>query len=139
MSASPSATIAYSTPDSNPEMTTCPIIAGVMTTFIARATTVGRGAKPPSELPGRPGWCREELLALREVIGPDDHLLLLLPLEDDRLVGDLEAVLVDLVVAEGGLHLQLQELLAHLVRVEASRALDRLGVDVASRVPGRGR
>src|SRR5262245_27578328 len=46
MRARPSATIAYSVPESSPEITTCPIIAGVMTTFIEEGTGTRASPRP---------------------------------------------------------------------------------------------
>src|SRR5437016_4090129 len=92
------------------------------TTRTAPAAVAAPACAPSARGPGRR---REDDLPLREVIGPDDHLLFLLPLEDDRLVRELKAVLVDLVIAEGGLHLELQELLANLVGIEVARPLHR--------------
>src|SRR6266850_5919319 len=114
-----------------PETMTCASIAGVTTTLTT--TTPGRGGR----LAAGPGWRREERLALGEIIGPDDDLLLLLPLEGHHLVRELEAVLVDLVVAERRAHLQLQQLLAHLVGVQAARPLHALGIDQAAGIARR--
>src|ERR1043165_9900249 len=124
MSARPSATIAERAPDSTPEMITCPTISGVRTTVRNRSALV----------PGRRGEAR---LGLAELVRPHGDLLLALPLEGHHLVGELEPVLVPLVVAEGGLLLQLQQRLAHLVGVERPGALDALGVDEAAGVAGR--
>src|SRR5207249_6514057 len=115
-----------------PEMMTCPSIAGVTTTFTT--TMPGRAGR----LAACPGRGREERLALRQVVGPDGDLLFLLPLERHHLVRDLESVRIDLVVAEDRAHLQLQQLLANLVGVEAVGALRGLGVDQAAGVAGRG-
>src|SRR5207249_12268222 len=87
ISASPSATMAYRAPARMPEMTACPIIRGVSTTFMRPAAR-------------RRASAREPRLAVGEVVGPHDDPLALLPLEQHRLVGDLGAVLVDLVVPE---------------------------------------
>src|ERR1700674_809955 len=120
-------------------MITCPTIAGVMTTFMGARTTRGGSRGPLRRVlalsPGRSG---EDDLALREVVGPHDDLLFLLPLERDHLVRGLEPVLIDLVVAEHRARLELEELLAHLVGVQAARALDALGVGQAAGVPRRG-
>src|SRR3989449_7583248 len=129
---SPSATMALRAPERMPEMMTCPSIAGVTTTFTT--TMPGRAGR----LAACPGRGREERLALRQVVGPDGDLLFLLPLERHHLVRDLESVRIDLVVAEDRAHLQLQQLLAHLVGVEAVGALRGLGVDQAAGVAGRG-
>src|SRR2546426_4153613 len=111
-----------------PETMTCASIPPVTTTFTS--TRPGRGAR----LAAGPGRRREERLALRQLVGPDGRLLLFLPLEGDHLVRDLEAVRVHLVVAEDRARLELQELVAYLVAVQAVRALDGLGVDHAARV-----
>src|SRR6185369_1051117 len=123
ISASPRATSAYSAPESTPERSTCPIIAGVSTTFIRR--------------PGRPLSAPESRLAVREVVRPHVDALTLLPLEQDHLVGGLEAVLVDLVVAEHRPRLQRQQRVAHLVGVEGARPLHTLAVELAARVARR--
>src|SRR5258707_233604 len=114
-----------------PETMTCASIAGVTTTLTT--TTPGRDGR----LAAGPGWRREERLAQRQLVGPDGDLLLLLPLEGHHLVRNLEAVRLDLVVAERRTHLELQELLANLVGIQAVRALDRLRVDQAPGVAGR--
>src|SRR5438132_1227688 len=106
-------------------MITCPTIAGVITTFMGGDRARG-GPRPPPRFSLSPGRSREENLALGEVVRPDDDLLFLLPLERDHLVGGLEPVPVDLVVAEHRARLELEELLAHLVGVQAARALDAL-------------
>src|SRR5438445_5725990 len=115
-----------------PETMTCASIAGVTTTLTT--TPPGREGR----LAAGPGWRREERLALRQLVGPDGDLLLLLPLEGHHLVGHLEAVRVDLVVAEDRARLQLQQLLANLVGLEAVRPLGRLRVDHAAGVASRG-
>src|SRR5207247_10399783 len=96
-----------------PEIMTGPTSAGVTRTFTT--TRPGRAGR----LAACPGRGREERLALRQVVGPDGDLLFLLPLERHHLVRDLESVRIDLVVAEDRAHLQLQQLLANLVVVEA--------------------
>src|SRR5687767_14272711 len=136
MRASPSATIAYSAPERIPDTTTCPIMAGVTATFMSPGSEGGR-SPPPGGLSLVPGRRGEAHLPVGQVVRPHDDLLLALPLEGDHLVGDLVAVLVDLVVAEHRAHLELQELLAHLVGVQRVGALDRLGVDQAARVARR--
>src|SRR3989454_5680284 len=111
-----------------PETTTCASIAGVTKTFTTR------DAMDSALIPGRR---REPRLRRSHLVGPDDDLLTLLPLEGHHPVRDLEAVLVHLVVAEDGAHLELEQLLAHTVRVERARPLDGLGVDEAAGVPRR--
>src|SRR5262245_6442501 len=97
----------------------------------------GRGpSRPPPNLTLVPGRRGEARLGLGQVVGPDGHLLLALPLERHHLVGGLKPVLVDLVIAEERLGLELEELLTHLVGVERARPLHRLGVDGAARVAG---
>src|SRR5262249_42537858 len=125
----PNATIAYRLPARMPETMTCPSIAGVTTTFTT--TTPG----PAGGLARRPGWRGEARLGLRQIVGPHGGLLLLLPLEGHHLVRDLKAVGLDLVVAEDRAHLELQELLAHPIGVEAVRALGGLAVDDPAPVP----
>src|SRR6266436_8119985 len=100
-----------------PETMTCASIVPVTTTLTTRRP--GRDGR----LAAGPGWRREERLALRQLVGPDGDLLLLLPLEGHHLVRDLEAVRIDLVVAEDRARLQPQQLLADLVGVQAVRAL----------------
>src|SRR5438067_12094240 len=108
-----------------PEMITCPIITGVSTTFMRPAAR-------------RRASAREPRLAVGEVAGPHDDPLALLPLEQHRLVADLGAVLVDLVVPEHRACLQRQQGLADLVGVEAADLLHALGVDHAPGVAGGG-
>src|SRR5882672_1594875 len=114
---------------------TCASIAGVMTTFTA--IRPGPGARRARKLALVPGRRRESRLRRREVVRPDGVLLAVLPLEQRHLVGELEPVAVDLVVAEHRARLELQQRLAHLVGVEAAGALDPLGVDDAARVARR--
>src|SRR6267143_4119613 len=143
-----------------PEITTCPSIPGVITTFMTPRPLTGspnarRGGGPPARVAPRPGIPapssgsrgrsalvpgrrREPRLAVRQVVRPDDHLLAVLPLEQDHLVSDLEAVLVDLVVPEHRPRLHREERVTQLVRVERARLLDRLRVERAARV-ARGR
>src|SRR3989440_5810706 len=103
-----------------PETMTCASIAGVTTTLTT--TTPGRDGR----LAAGPGRRREERLALRQLVGPDGDLFLLLPLEGHPLVRNLEAVRLDPVLAARRTHLEPQELLANLVGLPAVRALDRL-------------
>src|SRR5213592_4653926 len=135
ISASPSATIAYSAPARIPDTTTCPSIAGVMTTFTASRPPAG--ARRASRLALGPGRRRESRLRRRELVRPDGVLLAVLPLEQRHLVRQLEPVPVDLVIAEHRARHELQQCLAHLVGVEATGALDALGVDDAARVASR--
>src|SRR5919109_329276 len=123
MSARPSATMAYSAPARMPEMTTCPTIAGDSATFIGR--------------PRRRWSARESGLTARELVGPHDDALALLPLEQHHLVGDLEAVLVHLVLAEHRARLQREQRVAHLVGVQRACLLHALGIEHAAGVPGR--
>src|SRR3984893_6213023 len=124
-------------PARRPEITTWPTIVGVIRTLTAPPKRDDARRRPggrPVSLSLAPLRRRIAQLATREVVRPHHHPLAVLPLEHDHLVGDLEAVRLDLVVAERGLDLHLQELLAHLVRVERARPLDRLPVDQAARV-----
>src|SRR4029453_3407636 len=116
----PRATIEYSAPARRPEMTTWPSMAGVMSNVI-RLPLIPRGRGVTH-------------LAGGEVIGPHHDSLALLPLDHDHLVGGLEAVLIHRVVPEGRAHLELEELGAHEIGVEALRALHSLRVDEAARV-----
>src|SRR4029450_11685343 len=113
----PRATMAYSAPARRPEMTTWPSMAGVMNNVI-RLPLIPRGRGVTH-------------LAVGEVVGPHHDSLAVLPLDHDHLVGNLEAVLVHRVVPEGRAHLELEELRAHEIGVEALRALHRLRVDEA--------
>src|SRR5258706_12054232 len=115
-------------PERIPDTSTCVSMAGVSMAF----TPAGR---PLSLIPGGRGEAR---LARGELVRPDGHLLAVLPLEQDHLVGDLEAVRVDLVVAEHRAHLELEELLADLLALQRPRALHGLRVDDAARVARRG-
>src|SRR5262245_34407350 len=102
----PSATRAYSEPASTPEMITCPIITGVMTRVTRDPATAG--ARPALSLvPGRGGEAR---LPVGQLFRPYDHALAVLPLEHRHLVGDLKAVLVHRVIAEGVPRLELEQL-----------------------------
>src|SRR5215470_5758787 len=114
-----------------PDTMTCPSIAGVTTTF----TSTRPG--PAGGLTRRPGWGWEQRLGLRQIVGPDGGLLLLLPLEGHHLVRDLKPIGLDLVIAEDRAHLELQQLLANTVGIEVVRALGSLRVDDAARVAGR--
>src|SRR5262249_12247676 len=76
-------------------------------------------------------------LAGGQGLRPHDHALAVLPLEHGRSVGDLKAVLIDCVVAEGVLRLELQQLVPHLVRVKRSRPFDRVDVQETPGVTGR--
>src|SRR5690348_30536 len=106
-----------------PEITTWPSMAGVTARFIGRPRR------------GRSAW--EPRLAGRQLVGPDDDALALLPLEQDRPVGGLESVLVDRVVAEDRARLERQQRFPHLVGVQRAGLLDALGVDHAAPVAGR--
>src|SRR2546427_10063148 len=101
-----------------PETTTCASIAGVTKTFTTR------DAMGSALIPGRR---REARLRRSHVVGPDDDLLTLLPLEGHHPVRDLKAVLVHLGVAEGRAHPELQQLLAHTGGVDGARPRHRLG------------
>src|SRR5438128_12220811 len=111
-----------------PETTTCASIAGVTKTFTTR------DAMDSALIPGRR---REPRLRRSHLVGPDDDLLTLLPLEGHHSVRALEAVLVHLVVAEDGAHLEFEQLIAHTDAVERASPLDGLGVDETACVPPR--
>src|SRR5262245_56481292 len=146
ISPSPRATMAYIAPARSPEMTTWPSMTGVMITASPagavqdRTTPAGgsggrsRATRDARGLPLVPGRRGEARLGVGELVGPDDHPLAVLPLQQDHLVRRLEAVGLHAVVAEGRLRLELEELIAHLVGVERARALGRLDVDEAPRV-----
>src|SRR5438128_9953468 len=97
-----------------PETTTCASIAGVTKTFTTR------DAMDSALIPGRRG---EPRLRRSHLVGPDDDLLTLLPLEGHHPVRDLEAVLVNSVVTEDGAHLELEQLLAHTLSVQRALPL----------------
>src|SRR3984893_17231853 len=127
-------------PARRPEITTWPTMAGVIRTLTAppeRDDARRRSGGRAVSLSLAPLRGRIARLAAGQLVRPDDHPLAVLPLEHGHLVGDLEAVRIDLVVAERGLDLQLEQLLPHLVRVEGARPLDRLAVDQAARVARR--
>src|SRR5216684_6996829 len=127
-------------PARRPEITTWPTMAGVIRTLTAPPRRDGARRRPGGRavsLSLAPLRSRVAHLAARQLVRPDHHPLAVLPLEHDHLVGDLEAVRLDLVVAERGLDLHLQELLADTVGVEGARPLDRLPVDQAARVARR--
>src|SRR6185295_7173631 len=127
-------------PARRPEITTWPTMVGVIRTLTAPPRRGDARRKPGGRavsLSLAPLRSRITHLAARQVVRPHDHALAVLPLEHDHLVRDLEAVGLDLVVAERGLDLHLQELLADLVRVEGPRPLHRLPVDQAARVARR--
>src|ERR1043166_334056 len=96
------------------------------------------GSAPLTSSAARPGRRRKQDLTLSGVVRPHDHLLFLLPLEGDHLVSELDAVRVDLELAERCPQIELENVLADLVGVEASCALDALRVDETPRVPRRG-
>src|SRR5215510_9284351 len=61
MRARPSATMAYSVPESKPEITTCPIIAGVMTMFIGQGTGARASPRPcPDAIPRELGFSADQ-------------------------------------------------------------------------------
>src|SRR5262245_19639248 len=127
-------------------MTTWPIIAGVM---IIRSSPTeipkidqASPQPPPKTEPGRwlplvPRRRGEPRLAVGKVVRPHDHALAVLPLEHRRLVRGLEPVRVDRVVAERVLRLELQQFVAHLLRVERPGAPYGFDVDPAPGVAGR--
>src|SRR5262245_45534772 len=159
ISARPSATMAYRAPARIPDTRTWASMAGVTATLMdGSRRTKAQGAKggtsdgdnpgrgrerppprgaPVDGLPLVPGRRREAQLPAGQLVGPDGHLLPVLPLEEHHLVRDLESVLVDLVVPEHGPHLELEQLVAHAVGVERSGALDGLAVREEAGISGR--
>src|SRR5262245_17531430 len=130
-------------------MTTWPSMVGVTIMALpehtgARRTSGGRSTSPcdardrDPALPLAPRRRGVPHLAVGEVVGPDGDLLAVLPLQHRHLVGNLEAVLIHLVVAERRLQLQLQQSLADLVGIEGPRPLHRLRVDETSSITRRG-
>src|SRR5260370_3153674 len=125
-------------PARRPEITTWPTMAGVIRTLTAPPRRDGARRRPGGRavsLSLAPLRSRVAHLAARQLVRPDHHPLAVLPLEHDHLVGDLEAVRLDLLVPERGLDLHLQELLAYPVVVHGSRPLHRPPVHQAARVP----
>src|SRR4029434_9951736 len=108
-------------------MSTCAIISGV-------TATLTRGGERSALGPGRRRVAR---LGLGQLVRPHRDLLLALPLEGHHLVSQLEAVLIDLVVAEDRLGLELEELLADPGGVAPLWPPHRLSVDETAGVPGR--
>src|SRR5262245_30447386 len=159
ISARPSATMAYRAPASIPDTMTWASMPGVTTTLMGGSRRVdaplasggardidsaGRGREHPypraasaDGLPLVPERRREAQLPAGQLVGPDGHLLPVLPLEEHHLVRDLEPVLVDLVIPEHGPHLELEQLVAHAVGVERPGALDGLAVREAAGIPSR--
>src|SRR5262245_19777049 len=121
-----------------PETITYAAMAGVMTRFTGGGW-MRRGPRrsPPPASALVPGRRRVTKLAGSEILGPDGHLLPVLPLEEHQLVGYLEAILIYLVVSEERPRLELQKLLADPVGVEAAGAPDALGVELAAGISGR--
>src|SRR6266446_7303653 len=111
-----------------------------------------RPARPPTPAPrGRrwrrlSWWCsrtlsprrgREARLAGRQLLGPDDDLLTVLPLEKQHLVGDLNPILVDLEGSEDGVQIQLQDPVPDLRTIQRAGALGSLNEDLTHRVAAR--
>src|SRR6266540_2826048 len=128
-------------------MTTWPSMAGVMITVYGAPGTSPRppalrrargvwGVSKRVRLPLVPGGSGEARLAAGELVRPHRHLLAVEPLEHHHLVRDLEAVGVHLVVAEERPRFQLEQLLAHLVRVQAAGAAHAFRIEDAARVAG---
>src|SRR5712692_4487527 len=84
-----------------------------------------------------PGRRRETRLPGRRLVRPDDHLLSVLPLEGDHLVGHLEAVVGHLELTVHGARLELQDGVADLLAVERARAPDGLDQYLAAAVAAR--
>src|SRR4029450_11476428 len=99
-------------------MSTCAIISGVTATLMRGGARSALG----------PGRRREARLGLGQLVRPHRDLLLALPLERHHLMRELEAVGVDLEIAEHRLGLELEQLLAYFVGVEGAGSLQRLGV-----------
>src|SRR5713226_6391297 len=88
----------------------------------------------PSSSALAPGRRREARLAGRQLLGPDDRLLAVLPLEHHHLVGDLKAVRVDFEGAVDVVEIQLENGRPDLLPIERPGALDRLEEDLAATV-----
>src|SRR6266568_8827815 len=78
-----------------------------------------RAVSPPDILPPAPRWGWKPDLSRGQLLRPDHDLLAVLPLDRDRLVGDLEAALVDREIANDGLGLERQKGLAEPVGIQA--------------------
>lgn len=76
----------------------------------------------------------ESRLPWRQLLGPHDHLPAVLPLEQEHLVGDLEAVLVHSEAAVDVVVVKLQNGGPDFVGVEGSRSLHGLEEDLATAV-----
>src|SRR5260370_33588917 len=100
-------------PARRPEITTWPTMAGVIRTLTAPPRRDGARRRPGGRavsLSLAPLRRRGAHLAARQLVRPDHQPLAVLPLEHDPLVGDPEAVRLDLAVAERGLDLHPPEL-----------------------------
>src|SRR6266852_2185514 len=78
----------------------------------------------------------EARLHRRQLLGPDDDLLAVLPLEHQQLVGDLEAVPVYFEGAKDRVEIHLQDDVPHLLALQGACALDGLQQDLAARITG---
>ena len=76
---------------------------------------------------------REPRLAGRQLLGPDDDLLAVLPLERHHPVRDLKAVLVDLEGAEDGVQVHRENGVPDLLALEGAGAPDRFQEHLARR------
>src|SRR4051812_10419810 len=92
-------------------------------------------AKPaPPLLPRGPGGHREDCLALRELLGPHQDLLSLLPLQERGGVADLDGARVDLEAAVDRIDLELADGRGELLLVYRAHLLQRRLQDLSGRV-----
>src|SRR5207247_6173118 len=101
----------------------------------------GRRRRRPSRPCSRaltPRRSRETRLPGRQLLGPDDNLLAVLPLEHQRLVRDLDPIPIDPEPAEDGVAVHLENGVAEFPAVQRPGAPDGLDDNLAAAVPGRG-
>src|SRR5438128_632884 len=108
-------------------------------TGLTSFTRTRRSRLSAGDLPDlRPARIRKVPSTIRDLLGPDDHLPAVLPLEHQHLVGDLEAVPVDFEGAKDRVQIHLQDGVSHLLALQGAGARDGLQQDLAARI-ARGR
>src|SRR5262245_37561630 len=102
--------------------------------YFTRHRCASQSASSRALTPGRRGKPR---LTRSELLGPDDCLLAVLPLNQQILVGDLDAVLVHLEGPEDGMVVHLENRLSDLRAVQRAGPLHGFHQDLAAAVAGR--